>query len=45
LMGRRWRECGQLWHGNHGTYSEMRGAQQKGLVPPSYRQIPTSRSF
>ena len=45
LMGRPWRECGRLRHGDHGRYSEMRGEQQKGLVPPSYRQIPTGRPF
>jgi len=26
-------------------YSEMRGEQQKGFVPPSYRQISTIRPF
>jgi|SRR5450432_816367 hypothetical protein len=44
LMDRQWRQRDRL-RGNMGRYGEMRGEQQKGLVPPSYRQIPTSRPF
>jgi hypothetical protein len=45
LMGRQGANAVGSGIGNMGRYSEMRGEQQKGLVPPSNRQIATSRPF